>query len=117
MKLLFYKSCIMIIGNTYALIVCQNPIKYCWLCGLTTSILNHSIDETSFYKEFFRTLDRNAMRADFVIYTLYQVKYLYFLYIAFFCYILSKITGKIYFHMISHFFVTIFHHKMLLTLS
>ena len=107
----------MFIINGYDIFICTNPIKYCWLCGLTTSILNHSLTENTFYKQFFRTLDRNAMRAGFVIYTLYQVEYLYMLYLSLFCYILSKVTGKVYFHMISHFFVTIFHHKILPTLN
>jgi len=116
MKLLFYTSCIMFIINGYDIILCTNPFKCICLCGITTSVLNHSLTENTFYKQFFRTLDRNAMRAGFVIYTLYQVEYLYILYLAVSFYLLSKATGKVYFHAISHFFVTIFHHKML-TLS
>jgi hypothetical protein len=115
-NILFYSSCGMVLGNTYALIVCKNPIKMVCITGLVTSLLNHSLEEGKYGKQFFRTLDRNVMRAGFTIYYLYQVQYLYLLYLALSMYILSKITKNKRFHAVSHFFVTIFHHKMLLTL-
>ena len=118
MKLLFYTSCGMIIGNAYTIFVCKSPIKLIWTFGLLTSVINHSIlSETSYAKVFFRTLDRNTMRAGFIIYHLYQVKYLYILQSSAFCYIISKLTKKIHFHVLSHLLIVIFHNKMLPTLS
>lgn len=117
MNFLFYTSCGMIIGNAYALYICNSPIKILWICGLITSLLNHSIqDQNNYYKQFFRAIDRYTMRYGFTVYTLLQVKYLYILYLSFSFYILSKVTKNDYFHGLSHLFVVIFHNKMLLTL-
>ena len=117
MNLLFYTSYGMAIVNVYSLYLCNNPIKILWSVGLFTSIINHSLEEGKYGKQFFRTLDRNVMRAGFTIYHLYQVEYLYLLQISCLCYIVSKITKNVYFHMMSHFFVAVFHHKMLVTLN
>ncbi len=117
-KLLFYSSCGMVLANAYSLIVCTNPIKIIWICGLITSLLNHSItDEYPFQKQLYRSIDRYTMRYGFVIYTLYQVEYLYILYFACCLYFLSKILKDVRFHMLAHFFCAIFHNKMLQALK
>jgi len=116
MKTLFYSSLAMVIGSAYCLVFSKTPIKLIWTSGLVTSLLNHSLsDKNSFKKELFRCLDRNAMRCGFVIYHLYRVKYLYFLDVSAAFYIVSKITNLTEFHVVSHFFVVVFHHKMLLS--
>ena len=114
MKVLFYSSLAMTVGSAYCLVYSDTPLKLIWASGCITSLLNHSVsDETSFRKKFFRCLDRNAMRCGFVLYNLYQVKYLYFLHVSAALYVLSKITKLIHFHVLCHFFVVVFHHKML----
>ena len=114
-KQLFVSSTLMVIGNVPYILVSTNLVKYYYALGLLTSILNHSLYDNQFMKLQFRILDRSVMvfGALIDVYLIKNKEELYLLQIAIFCYFLSKVTKLKFFHILSHYYVTILHNSLL----
>ena len=109
--MLLWSSIGMVIGNIPFIVISNCPIKYYYLLGLTTSVLNHG--SSNYY--LFRYLDRGVMVVGAVLDTYYlKYKFEYLLwFLAIKCYFISKYTGKRYYDVFAHFFVTLLHNSIL----
>jgi len=112
-KLLALSSIFMIVANVPFIIISQQVsfIKYYYLIGLTTSLLNHSFN----YKPL-QLLDRSVMGIGIIIDTSYinNVEELKLQILSIFFYLFAKYTRYSIFHLCSHFLITVLHNRILM---
>ena len=112
MKGMLISSFGMVVGNIPFIIISNHLVKWYYLLGLTTSVLNHGSNNAV----LFRYIDRGVMAAGAVL-DIYYIKFNYeylLWFLAIKCYFISKYTGKRYYHIGAHFFVTLLHNSILI---
>jgi hypothetical protein len=103
-KPLLISSVCMCIGHFPYIIVSIHPVKYYYILGLVTSVINHSYSEHDYLKIYFRILDRIVIILGVLInfYIIDNFQDLYILSTGVFCYFFSKLTKWKIFHIFSH---------------
>ena len=128
-KILFVSSIYMFIGNfpfiflyytSYYSALPSNysdlPIYYSilpsyYLLGLSTSILNHG-----FNSRILQILDRTVMAIGSIVdmYYINDIEEMELLMLSIVNYFMAKITHQVFFHVVSHFTITILHNRILM---
>ena len=109
--MLLFSSLGMVVGNITFIVISKRLVKWYYLLGIITSVLNHGNANT----HLFIYLDRSVMAVGAVMDIFYMdTIYKWILWsLAIKCYFISKLTGNKYFHVGAHFFVTILHNLIL----
>ena len=114
-KPLFTSSVLSCLINTPSIIISQNDFKWFCVVGLITSLLNHYVDDDSFYKIYVQYIDRFMMVVFAIVNFMYcQTEFqLQLLCIAISLFFVSKLTECEVYHLLSHGTLTILHFNML----
>jgi hypothetical protein len=112
-KVLFISSIFMFLGNFPFIVISKHSsfIKYYYLTGLTTSLLNHG-----FNSSILQSFDRSTMILGVIVDTYYIIDTTDFqlLWLSIYSYFIAKYTGYKFFHVYAHILITILHNKILL---
>jgi len=110
-NLLFISSIGMVLGNFFYIIISNKLLKYYYILGLSTSLLNHGTSNLI----IFRYIDRLTMFIGVFVdyYNITNYHDLLLLIIIISCYFYSKLNININYHITAHFLITILHNNLL----